>query len=445
MEVLILQRDEDLRARLTFALESRFAAKIYEAGNLPQAAQIVGHKKKLDLLIYDLQDGALDTLRPLLMVSKDIPWIFCSSRSVPDKELPKGIRVLGIVERGNMLIGMIDLLSPMVNRGELRIDQIDRNFCRIKTKLLLSVSPLKSDIYIKLSDSHYVKLFHQGDIFDKEDLEKYTTRKGVEYLYLKADETSEFIAKYQTDLGARLNKVGTSIRNQLLTSNELHETAQSLISTMGFTPEIQELAKSQVKMTVQAVRRNPSLAELWKNLHRFKGQYLHTHSTLCAYISCSIAANVDWASDSTYHKLSLASFMHDITISNGSLAKLRNIKELEAVASKFTPDEIRQYKNHPNDVSEMLAQIPLIPPDVDMIVMQHHEWPDGSGFPRQLSHTHIHPLAAVFIVAHDLVDQMIDGKVDPRNYVETNHSRFVGSQFKKILNAMAKALREETE
>jgi HD-GYP domain-containing protein (c-di-GMP phosphodiesterase class II) len=281
-----------------------------------------------------------------------------------------------------------------------------------------------------------VKLFRQGDIFDREDLEKYTTKKGVEYLYLRHASTTEFIEKYQLELQALLNSNKAGVNMLLEKSIELHETATALISAVGFTPEVQILAKTQVSMTIKAVRKHRGLSELYSQLQKFKGEYLHTHSTMCSYIACSLASKLEWASDSTYLKLSLAAFLHDVTLQKSDLAKLRSLDELEATDIRFTPQEVQAFKNHPQQAAEMLKQMSQVPPDIDLIIMQHHEWPDGSGFPKKLNSTNLHPLSCVFIVAHDVVDQMLKGLCRPQDYVEKNQEKLSGSQFKKVLKAM---------
>jgi hypothetical protein len=64
-------------------------------------------------------------------------------------------------------------------------------YCRIATALLLRYSPLKTDIYIRLSKDKYVKLFMKGDVFDKNDLEHYLTQKKISYLYILKENVSE--------------------------------------------------------------------------------------------------------------------------------------------------------------------------------------------------------------------------------------------------------------
>src|SRR6185312_15892576 len=99
------------------------------------------------------------------------------------------------------------------------------------------------------------------------------------------------------------------------------------------------------------------------------------------YIACAIATQMDWASDSTFQKLTLAAFLHDITLSNHELAQCDTVQE--AIDKKtFTEAEIAGFRVHPAKGAEIARQFQEVPPDVDVIILQHHERPDGSGFPR---------------------------------------------------------------
>ena len=47
-----------------------------------------------------------------------------------------------------------------------------------------------------------------------------------------------------------------------------------------------------------------------------------------------------------------------------------------------------------------------MPADIDIIILNHHENAEGTGFPRSLSPNRTFPLSIVFIVAHDFVSHL---------------------------------------
>ena len=80
---------------------------------------------------------------------------------------------------------------------------------------------------------------------------------------------------------------------------------------------------------------------------------------------------------------------------------------------------------------------------MDTIVLQHHELPDGSGFPRGLYHHQISPLACVFIVAQDLLDFYLANaasahpKADVfQAFLAERETRYSSGTFKKILDSL---------
>ena len=97
-------------------------------------------------------------------------------------------------------------------------------------------------------------------------------------------------------------------------------------------------------------------------------------------------------------------------------------------------------KNLP-DLIDSLKNIDFLPPDIDNIVLTHHENATGSGFPRKLNSSSISPIACVFILANEITIALMHQKDDPSqirgtiNYLITNYN--VGN-FKKPLEGVIK-------
>ena len=83
-----------------------------------------------------------------------------------------------------------------------------------------------------------------------------------------------------------------------------------------------------------------------------------------------------WESDTTFHKLTLAAFFHDITISKPELAEFETMEQANKIGSRT---DFLEVKGHPMAAAEVLRKFREIPPDVDVIVAQHHERPNGKG------------------------------------------------------------------
>jgi hypothetical protein len=130
--------------------------------------------------------------------------------------------------------------------------------------------------------------------------------------------------------------------------------------------------------------------------------------------------------------------LHDITLKNHVLAAVDNLAELENKAEMFSSEEIQEYKLHPLKASELSKVMHNIPPDVDTILLQHHEKPDGKGFPNGITHSKMSPLSTVFIVAHDLVRfiQTSEGPLHLDAFMTSAREKYTSNHFKRILKCI---------
>ena len=77
---------------------------------------------------------------------------------------------------------------------------------------------------------------------------------------------------------------------------------------------------------------------------------------------------------------------------------------------------------------------------MDIILSQHHERPDGTGFPRGMAGKLISPLSALFIMAQDLVHTVMeDPRTNAEDFFKDHASLYQAGQFKKILALVLKS------
>lgn len=55
----------------------------------------------------------------------------------------------------------------------------------------------------------------------------------------------------------------------------------------------------------------------------------------------------------------------------------------------------------------MIRRDSFLPTDIDNIILNHHELPDGKGYPRGLSSMQISPISCIFILAEKISISMI--------------------------------------
>ena len=440
MKVLLISENKDLKELLSFQISSRHPIQVKECLDFKEAAEILARETDIELLISPYNGADTAMLTSLQNLKSPLPTIFLldAKGTKPEKGALKGIAVLGEVAPANLVEGVSALIKEFLEKGG-KAGENEADFCPIRTNLLIRATPLKSDIYIRLSKTKFVKMFKTGDEFDHRDLERYYQTKKVEYMYLRKAEMSEFIDKFRRELDELLAKTDLKQEEAVQAAEMSQEAIHELVHRVGFTEEVQELAKKNVELTLKTIGAHPKLSDLLKNVAQ-AGNYLSAHSTLLALVTCCVAKEMEWGSESTFSKLVLASYMHDISVADPALAQVNTLRELEDKKAGFDEEMVKAYHLHPAKSADVVRSFKEIPADVDLIVQQHHERPNGSGFPRGLSHNYIAPLGAVFIVSHDLTQAILDQKENFKlpDFVDEKKPFYNQGNFKKVMVALEK-------
>jgi HD-GYP domain-containing protein (c-di-GMP phosphodiesterase class II) len=172
--------------------------------------------------------------------------------------------------------------------------------------------------------------------------------------------------------------------------------------------------KEQVDQVMVQVKKSAKLKSLFKQakVDRNADNYVSTHIGMIVNISAAICIKMEWSSDKTLEKL-------------------------EVLKEKISEDDYKLVFDHSNIAAKVIENFNEIPPDVEMIIRQHHELPNQTGFPNAIGYQKITPFSAVFIVAHCLTDYIIENpKWAMDEFVKKYRSRLHGSHFTKIMRLL---------
>jgi HD-GYP domain-containing protein (c-di-GMP phosphodiesterase class II) len=438
MSVLVYHPDSDVRSMLAFKLNAAFHLEILAVESPDEALAALEANHGIQLIICEQTDGSESLLHRLAVQKVKIPCIICHQDELQGVSGFADLMVIGFVEESKIAEGIEKLIRELIQNRTVLPGDSNLAFCPIGTSLLIRVSPLKADIYIRLSSKKLIKLFREGDDFNLEDLKKYYQKKKVETMYLRRSETGEFLQKLTDELRNLLNSSDFDEKSSREIASAAHETLRELSHRVGFTPEIQEAAKQAVALSVKSMGKSPRLNQVLKRIQSEADSYISSHSMKVAHVACSIAEGIDWKSETTFHKLTLAAFFHDFTLHNQELAAIQTLEELEKSKDQFSEQEIQSFRLHPIKAGELVRSLSEVPPDVDLIVSQHHERADGSGFPRKATGARIGALSAIFIISHDLVHFMIQAgdQFKLEKFLKIYYSSYSGSHFRKAFQAL---------
>jgi hypothetical protein len=446
MNILLLHPKTDIREMLTFPLEGSLSAVTMGAANEPEGrAALIDKKFNPDIIVAENSPAILQMLQNLLLENPlSTKLILCDNAKSGNPPPMPGVKFLGFALYENLVQSLVDLIQGQVILGQI-VESAPTagegaDYCRINTSLLLKVNPLAADVFIRLSPTHFVKMFNQNDTFEEDDLKRYREKKKVDYLYLRNSDCPLLIGKLIGELEKMLSaSAPPTTQNAAETVESAVETIHALINKFGVTEEVQKAVKSTVQVAMKTMGDFPELADVLKAVNDPNGKYIGRHSMLLTNIACALAVEMDWYSDATFEKLTMAAFMHDAPLQDHDLCAVKSISEFEKeLKGKYSLAQIQEYKAHPQKAVLMLGHFKELPAEVDKIILQHHEHPMGSGFPNALTGNYISPLSSLFIVAHDIADFILDGKgkFDVDDFLDIYENKFASGNFKKITKAL---------
>src|SRR3989339_167240 len=453
MKILYVEDDEDIRELFVMKIESKYELDIIETPSKAEALSILNKDPEIKLILsdYNLLDGdAGDFYLQLRKMKLNIPFILFTGEAIEDLDSFKTFfadnKLNAHVSKppvGNSLFDSLECaIKAVTPLGIKKTLSQTMEYVKIRTSFFEKINHCPTDVYIKLSETKFVKVFHRDEMCGSEDDRKYIDR-GVQHLFINKDEYEHFADFALSSLLSILlteNKLSTTAQtssvSKLIT---IHQAVHEKIMNLGFSPELAEATKKAVDITVNMMESNPKLSELLAQMLK-GGDYIYEHSMMISYIASAIASNVDWESRDTKIKLAMAAFMHDITLKDHDLAKMVAIDPASVAGMK--DEDIEIVRKHPLEAMSLVEKIKELPPDINLIVAQHHESPKGDGFPRGLNHLTIAPLGALFVVAHIFVDYLYRENAferpnhDPffailkKNYLKGNYRKPVEGLFK---------------
>lgn len=121
--------------------------------------------------------------------------------------------------------------------------------------------------------------------------------------------------------------------------------------------------------------------------------YTYTHSVNVGVLSVSLAKVLYGESDKkTLHELGAGFFFHD-------LGKVRVSNAVINKRGSLTEKEMGEMRTHPFKGYEILDKAGFLTKEAELIVLEHHERSDGTGYPRGLKGREIHEYGRICSIA----------------------------------------------
>lgn len=453
--IVIAEDDEMIRNLYEMILPAEYNCRLYTFQDGQEALTYLNNGGHADLVIsdYDMPNLTGGQLYLQAVKNRKIPFFLITGRFLLDladipnflADLPQNKYLQKPMDPKMFHYIVNDLYQNFVAKN--RKNPYATSTPQSQDKAQLTMMPImllkkygfdSTDVYIQLHQDRLTKIISKENSFslDKKTLEEYETRGLKEVFIPKTvfETLTQHMINQLTVKARQLKKVspldiaGLQVNVSIKGLNDLgiHEDQINSVNEI-------------LEETIQSIFTDKTIELKIKEL--MKGYNYHvSHSVLLMYVASSILKKTNLPYQSTLKKIALAAFFHDISIDN-------DVAELE-----FTPQNISEEaisKEHRRLLEHPLTSLNFLEKmdddlfnEVKRIISEHHELPNGKGYPRGLTATQVSPLSALFIVAHQIANCLYrnDYRKESLGQFMTNiEADYTLGQFKSYFEAAKKS------
>jgi len=394
LSILVVDDQHDMREALASLLAGG-GHKISEAEN-GKVAQDLLDANHFDLVISDIQMPLVNGVELLSWVKarKNTPVILVTGFShILETQHAFDLGAADFLTKPFSFKDLSHAIGKIFEAKPIKEDQEDPGnlYCRIPIEDFVSGASVQIGVYVKLSDTKYVRVAHTGDQIPFDRVENYKS-KGLEYLYAKKSDFARLVG-FNLDLSQVVqNNSNISSEKKLRFLRYTTELVLENAVVNGVDSKAFKQAVDCLELTLSVVAENQELFEMLEILNTH-ADWLYAHSLGVSIYSVMIAKKMGWVSQATLFKLGVGGLFHDIgqkEIAVDLLVKSRPSLSL---------DERNYFETHTSRGKDILLALKGLSDDILQIVYEHHEDCTGRGYPRRVSSERIHPLAKVVAVA----------------------------------------------
>ncbi len=415
--IIIADDEEGIRDVFSMIIESSFDHEIVLCDCAASAIDAIRKNPSIDLIFSDYNmgvDNGGDLYKFLRDKNLDIPFTLCSTYSPTEIE---GFEDFDTEHPQNTYFQKPFSSEDIIKRiEEVCGDDIDpssesHSFVKVSPERFMRLNQAKEtfDVFIRLSKKKYVKIINEGESESFGVIEKYI-KKGIDYIFLENQKYESFETQAVESLFEKFEQKIDSSSKEELTGIVLDsiEAIQGMVKNLGVSERTVELIDKVVKSTELMITKGGNLTDLLSLLNSREG-YIKDHGYLCSYVACSIAERMSWKTEGIWKKIITASLFQNISLDENEFAMIYDLNSKEY---KELEDRIQsKIKLHPQDSVKILSNAEgSFSEDVRKMIQNHHEFPDGSGYPRGLDSTNVSPLEALFIIATNFSHSLVMAK-----------------------------------
>lgn len=423
--ILLVDDDDSFRKVTRQVLEDR-GLQVFDAANGREAAAILGITP-INLILSDVRMPEMHGIELLHFVKSNCPkvpvMLMTGHADMIEMQEAYDIGARGFINKPfsikDLEVHLNEILEPPeeINIENARKKLMKKaqaykasDFCRVPLSDFAKGNTIKFPFFVRLSENKFVKVANHAEDLSQNMIKRFEKR-GVKYLFLLKNDAKEFLMmntrmSYEV---AVINGVDPARKARIYSNSLKHILKFS--SDCEFDSDIAEIVRKNVEMVVEIFTKEDEAFSIFEQMAT-KAEDVYAHSIHVCLVATQIAKTLGWTSSQKMFVVSAAALLHDIGLMEIDSSLWRKSHTV------MTKEERVEYEYHPIRGAAIAKRLKGFPEGMDQIVLQHHEFIDGSGFPNSLCRVKTHPIARIICLADAFChewDQVVnnDYKVSP--------------------------------
>ncbi len=414
LKLMIVDDEPDLREVIILVIASSLKADFIEAGSGKEAISLLeSSDSPINLIVSDfnMPNGNGATLAKYLTEKKlNIPFLLLSSddRKKHEELLTGNLRsYLQKPFKNDDLRKCLETILKSINNIELE----EQEYVPVSLSTLQRLTTLSRPIYLLLGDKKYIKVINPGSQFTLEVEERFS-KKNITHLHVHRDDMGPLLNEFRENVFTEMyfHSLKERSTEALKLSKSTVELIQIAAKSMNWSPEIVAMGNDNIRMIQNIVSVSPDIDNVFDWFSSEENNLGVSTGILLSYFLAALAKEMGITNERHLESLTMAGFFHDMMLDDYIIRNQDQFINAMNLGSPVNKEYIEAIKNHTKGASEVLNKWVQCPKEVITLVEQHHELPDGSGFPQKLKGSQLHPLSGIFIVACSAMEVFIRTK-----------------------------------
>ncbi|MCB9026804.1 MAG: response regulator [Bdellovibrionaceae bacterium] len=445
--ILLVEDEADLRELVFHQLGMKYNVEIVQTSSGNEAVKIL-EKEEFDLIIsdYTMPNGNGAVILNFIDTLKKKPIFLLFTGYFPN-QIPKEDmdRIYAIVTKPSFDDSLNQHVEKVLSQLKGKVLEANSGYLQIRKKWISTLPKSYANYFLKLPNDHYVLYVKNGVENTDENYQKLLDKKE-EYIYIPAQEAKPLLQALFNQFDSIKNKNKTTAwQSEVNWLSQLNELANQFQKTFGWSKEVAQITNKCLESVEKNMHELPQLRDFLLLINNKEQHILYSHASSLAYIAIGFMTELKALQEyeeKDLKSLTAAAIIHDIALDERIYNKSIDFNKAVEEGRELKDDDFKKYMDHPELAAHIALLWKSVPENVHDIILQHHERPDGRGFPFHLKEENLLPLSCVFILAHELTTYILKCKSSSEwsHFFEENKLKYKQGKFKNIFEKVHTAL-----